>query len=99
MYLYNKTGYKLEGEDNVLTAETYENYFQKFAKDYAPYRSANPTLLKITQTDHKSFILEFEIDAEFCGTCDEMEATQDRCAGHGEPHYEEIYYELLDLFI
>lgn len=99
MYLYNKTGYALEGENNVLTLETYENYFQKFAKDYSPYTFGNPTLIKITDTDHKSFILEFEIDADACATCEDAGITEGRCTGHEDPHYEEIYYELVDLFI
>jgi hypothetical protein len=99
MYLYNKTGYKLDDEDNVVTSETYENYFRKYAQDYYPYKSANATLIKITQTDHKSFILEYEVDAGWCGTCDEAGVTEGRCTGHEDPHFEEIYYELVDLFI
>lgn len=93
-----KTGYAIDNNENIVTLESYESYFNKFQKSYLG-KSGNKELLKVEiHETTQNFILTYAQDCNYCGECDYEGRTEGRCEGHSEPHTEWVEYKLCEIY-
>lgn len=89
----------IEDRATIITADTYKEYFQTYAKAYLG-KGGNKELTDVTIHERtKHFILTYTIDSAYCGDCDSEGITEGRCEGHGENHQEWIGYNLVEIHI
>lgn len=88
--MYRQTG-KLLPNGDVVTNETYQEYFEKFQKDFIGTYSAR--LIEVTEEDY-SYILKYEVDASECYKCDEEKVVADTCIHDWEETVDYSYVEL-----
>lgn len=89
--MYNETGYKLDGEDTVLSRDSFEDYFRYFVRVY----TNNSATFVSVEEGNDYFVLKYTVPADYCGQCDEAGIFEGECAHDWE---ELVQFSKVDLY-